>query len=187
MAQNKQDPSSEIAELVQELPYFGIKLLPPSLTKSDNDFKLEGDNIRYGVSAIKGISEKSIAHLQSFINQDKTNLFQVFQAADQSKVNVTVLSALVECGCLEDISPFDRQTTVLFLKIWKELSVKEKSYCIENGEKFNFDLILMLKAYLSWFSTPSLKGVALGRASLPVRPAAAMVFVIVWDAVAALP
>lgn len=150
LAKDKQDVAEEVATITQELEFFNIKLLPPSLTKSKREFSIEGDNLRFGLESIKGISEKSITHLQSFIDKDRTNLFQVFQAADQSKVNVTVLSALVECGCLEDVSPFDRQTTVLFLKIWKELSVKEKSYCIENGEKFNFDLILMLKAYLTW-------------------------------------
>lgn len=150
MAKNKQDISAEISELVQELPMFGIRLLPPSLTKSEYDFILEGRDIRYGFSSIKGISEKSIAHLQSFIDKEKSNLFQVFEAASQSKLNVSIVSSLIELGCLEDVSPYDRQKTVLLLKIWKELTPREKSWCLEHGSRFNFDLILMLKDYLTW-------------------------------------
>jgi DNA polymerase III alpha subunit len=150
MTSEKQDPSAEVADIVKELPYFQIKLLPPSLTKSTEDFSIEGDNLRFGLKNIKGISEKSIAHLQSFIDKEKSNLFQVFEAASQSKLNVSIVSSLIELGCLEDVSPYDRQKTVLLLKIWKELTPREKSYCLENGEKYNFDLIVMLKEYLSW-------------------------------------
>jgi DNA polymerase-3 subunit alpha len=161
MAQNKQDPSGEIQELVQELPAFGIKLLPPSLTKSHRDFKLEDGNIRFGLEAIKGISEKSIVHLQSFIQTETANLFEVFQAAIQSKLNVTVVSSLLEVGCVDELSPItksektgeyliDRQKAVLFLKIWKEMNVKEQSYCLSHGKDYNFDLDKILKDYLNW-------------------------------------
>ncbi len=150
LSKDKQDQAAEVAAIVQELPYFEIKLLPPSLTKSDRDFKIEGKDIRFGLEAIKGISEKSIAHLQSFINKEKTNLFEVFQAAQQSKVNATVIGALIEVGVLEDVSEFDRQETVLFSKIWKELTAREQSYCLRNGAEFNWNLREMVKNYMAW-------------------------------------
>ena len=143
--------AEEVAEIVQELPHFGIKLLPPSLSKSEQDFTIEGDDLRFGISSIKGISSKSVASIQSFIDKTKTNLFDVFQAASQAKVNATVLAALTEVGCLDHESPFsDRQRTVLCAKIWKELNSKEVAYCLEHGAAHNFDLIAMLKTYLEW-------------------------------------
>jgi DNA polymerase III alpha subunit len=153
LSKDKQDQAEEVSVLVQEMPSFGLKLLPPSLTQSDRDFKLEGSNIRFGLEAIKGISEKSIAHIQSFIQQETANLFQIFQAAQQSKVNSTVFSGLVEVGCLDSESPHDRQKTVLCAKIWKELNAKEQAYCLEHGASYNFDLIAMLKTYLEWIGS----------------------------------
>jgi DNA polymerase-3 subunit alpha len=162
LSKDKQDQAEEVSILVQEMPSFNLKLLPPSLTKSERDFKLEGPNIRFGLEAIKGISEKSIANIQSFIQKDTANLFEVFQAAQQSKVNSTVISALIECGVLEDLAPFDRQKTVLCSKIWKELTTKEQNYCLENGKSHNFDLISMMKSYLEWIG---LNGKPIGKES----------------------
>ena len=150
LAKEKQDPSGEVAEIVQELPYFDIKLLPPSLTKSQRDFCLEGKDIRFGLEAIKGVSEKSINAILQFIDKEKTNLFTVFQAAKQSKVNSGVFTALLETGILDDLTSFDRQKTVFCAKIWNELTAKEQTYCLENGEKFDYDLIAMLKVYPEW-------------------------------------
>jgi DNA polymerase III alpha subunit len=128
--------------------------LPPSLSKSDQDFTIEGNDLRFGIGSIKGISTKSVESLQSFINKEKTNLFDVFQAAGQAKVNATVLAALTEVGCLDRESPFpDRQKTVLCAKIWKELNAKEQAYCLEHGAAHNFDLIAMLKTYLEWIGS----------------------------------
>lgn len=150
LSKDKQDQALEVATIVQELPAFGLTLLPPSLTKSDRDFKLENGMIRFGLEAVKGISEKSIACIQSFIQKDTDNLFEVFQAAHQSKVNSTVIAALIECGTVEDLAPFDRQKTVLCSKIWKELNDKEKNYCLEHGKAYNFDLPEMLDHYAEW-------------------------------------
>ncbi len=158
----KKTKQEGIAEIVQELPRFDIKLLPPSLVKSSTVFSIEGDAIRHGLCSIKGVSHKKIEHLQSFINKEKANLFQIFQAADQSKLGVDVCTSLIEIGCIDDFSPRqlddeglptdkpDRQKAVYFLKIWKALTDREKIYCIANGENFDFDLTKMLKSYLSW-------------------------------------
>ncbi len=150
LTKEKQDPSHEISQIVQELPSFNIKLLPPSLTKSSRDFTIHGDNLLYGLESIKGISDKSIAAIIQFIDRDKTNLFQVFQAAKQSKVNSAVFGALVQVGVLDDLSAFDRQKTLFMSKIWGEMTEKERNYCLEKGAEYNYDLIKMLKHYLEW-------------------------------------
>ena len=66
MAKNEQDSLSEISTISQEMKHFGIKLLPPDLAKSQEDFEIEGNNIRYGLSAIKGISKKVIEKMINF-------------------------------------------------------------------------------------------------------------------------
>ena len=64
----KYEPNSheEIAKITQELGNFDIKLLPPDLNKSDIDFKIEGNNIRYGLNSIKGVSTKVLEALLEF-------------------------------------------------------------------------------------------------------------------------
>ena len=52
MSRNEPDPIGEIAKIHRELQYFGIELLPPHILKSDLDFAIEGDNIRFGLLSI---------------------------------------------------------------------------------------------------------------------------------------
>jgi hypothetical protein len=48
------------------------------------NFSIEGRNIRYGLSSIKGISEKSKERLKDFIDKKPTNKLEVFQAAKEA-------------------------------------------------------------------------------------------------------
>ena len=66
MTKHEPDPLSEINKIQVELDLFGIKLLPPHITKSKMDFHIEGENIRYGLVSIKGISDKTIEKLNNF-------------------------------------------------------------------------------------------------------------------------
>ena len=42
MAKYEPSPHEEISKVCQELSHFGIELLPPDLSKSEMDFKIEG-------------------------------------------------------------------------------------------------------------------------------------------------
>lgn len=150
LSREKQKPSEEVAKIVRELPYFGIKLLPPDLKKSDIDFTIEGDSIRFGLSSIKGVAQKSIHKIKNFIDMEKANKFAVFEAAIQAGVNFTIVSALAEVGCFDEIAGTNRQKTVLENKIWKELKDKERAWCLQNGEKYGYDLIAMLRDFSNW-------------------------------------
>lgn len=149
MSQKKADPFSEIALIQQELPYFGIKLLPPDLIKSDMDFKIEGNDIRFGLSAIKGVADKALPKLQSFLDKEKTNKFQFFFASKEAGLNIAVLSALIQAGCLHSLGE-NRAKLTLEAQIWGKLNEREWNYCLANGEKYGYDLVIALKDYMNW-------------------------------------
>lgn len=147
--QKKPDPFEQITLIQTELPYFGIKLLPPDLVKSKMDFSLEGPDIRYGLSAIKGVAAKALEKLQYFLDKDKSNKFQVFHAAKETGLNVAVVSALIQSGCLESLGA-NRPRMVMEAQIWGKLSDREREYCLNNGDKYGYDLVVALKDYLNW-------------------------------------
>jgi len=149
MAQNKSDTQDHISLIQQELNFFGIKLLPPDLIKSKPDFSLEGSDIRYGFSSIKGVSQKSLESLTNFLSINKTNKFEVFNAAKQSKLNIGVVCALIQAGMLNSVSP-NRERTVFEGQIWNLLKPKEQAFCLENGQSYDFDLLMMVKNIDSW-------------------------------------
>jgi DNA polymerase-3 subunit alpha len=142
----KQDPVGEVSLIQQELMYYGIKLLPPDIVKSDLDFKEEDGNIRFGLSAIKGVSEKTFEKLKTFISSDKTNKFEIFQAAKNAKLNIGVFCALIQAGAMGSIND-DRTRMVFEAQVFNLLTEKEKAWVMENGETWKYDLFGMLKGH----------------------------------------
>ena len=57
MTNNEPNPIKEISKIHKEMDLFNIKLLPPHLIKSKDDFSIEGNDIRFGLLSIKGISD----------------------------------------------------------------------------------------------------------------------------------
>ena len=95
MTRNEPDPIGEISKIQKEMSYFGVKLLPPHIVKSKMDFSTEGNDIRFGLLSIKGISDKSMEKLGKF-KTEKSGKFHVFEAANEAGLNVGVLCALIQ-------------------------------------------------------------------------------------------
>ena len=148
LSKEEQSPIDEIKTIENEMKYFGIKLLGPHLIKSDLGFKIEGENIRFGISSIKGISDKTLEKLKSFC-KDYSNKFEIFNAAKECKIGIGILSGLIHSGCLDDYLTQSRSQTALEAATYNLLTPKrEKVKVMELGEKFNYDLIAIIK-YLS--------------------------------------
>tara|TARA_Y100001938_G_scaffold148199_1_gene231262 strand:- start:371 stop:2938 length:2568 start_codon:yes stop_codon:yes gene_type:complete len=143
MTKHEPDPLAEVNKVQVELRLFDIKLLAPHITKSKMDFCIEGDNIRYGLTSIKGISDKTIEKLNNF-RSDFANKFEVFQAASEAKVGIGVLSALIQAGAFEGFSQ-SRSKIVLEAQLWNLLTQREKRIAYSLGEKFDFDLVKVIK------------------------------------------
>lgn len=137
------DPLAEISSIAMEMHHFGMKLLPPHLLKSDLDFTIEGENIRFGLSAIKGVSEKTLERLKEFKKHYK-NKFEIFEAAKVAKLNIGVLCALIQSGCMEE-SGSRRSYMVYEAQMWNVLTDKEKALCMTMGEEFNYKLAPLFK------------------------------------------
>lgn len=133
----------KIGVISHEMAEYGLKMLPPDLVISDLDFKIEKDGIRYGLSFIKGVSDKTIDKLQKFRSDKKTNKFEVFQSMKQAGLNVGVGSSLIQAGCMSEYGK-SRSRLVLELQSWNLLSPAEKKSAMSLGEKFSYDLLNLI-------------------------------------------
>ena len=140
MTQFEPDSYSEILKITQELHLFGIKLLPPDLSKSKADFIIEGKNIRYGLNSIKGISDNTVAALMEFCQTELKTKYDVFIAAKQVGLNIGNLSALIQAGALSSFSE-DRCRLVLEAQTFNILTDREKRLFSSLGEKYNYDIL----------------------------------------------
>lgn len=142
-AEFEPDPLSTITSVNEELSDFGIKLLPPNLFKSKINFTIEGDNIRYGLNSIKGISIKSLENLVSFRGMSFNNKYEVFSAAKECGINISVLCALIQAGAMDEHET-SRNRLVLEAQAFNLLTDREKRNFAKIGEKFNFDILVSI-------------------------------------------
>lgn len=144
MAQNEPDPLTEIFKISQELALFNIRLLPPDLSKSKEEFSIEGKDLRYGLNTIKGVSEKSIQNLLDFRGQEFSNKYQVFQSAKDCGLNIGILCTLIQAGCLDSFGE-NRCKMVLEAQMFNKLTENEKTAVLELGEHHKYDIFAALK------------------------------------------
>lgn len=133
-------PQDEIGKISQELSSFGIKLLPPNLSKSKMDFAVEGKDIRYGLNSIKGISEKSLESLMEFRKESGSSKYDMFMSAKQAGLNIGTVCALIQAGALSNYEG-SRPLLVLEAQAFNSLTEREKRNFIELGPKFEYKLL----------------------------------------------
>lgn len=143
MTKHEPAPLEEISKIQKELRHFGITLLGPHILKSDTDFSIQGNDIRFGLSSIKGISEKTMDKLKNF-KSDQSNKFEVFQAAKEVGISIGVLSALIQAGALDGFSN-SRSRVVLEAQLWNVLTDKEKVLSMQYGPEQGYDLLKTVK------------------------------------------
>ena len=139
---SKYEPDShkEINKISKELIYFNIKLLSPDLAKSALDFKIEEENIRFGLNSIKGVSEKTLESLQSFRETTTPTKFDIFVAAKQAGINIGLLSSLIQAGTLSSYTN-RRSRLVLEAQSFNLLTDKEKKFVCNVGSKYEYDVL----------------------------------------------
>ena len=152
MTKHEPDPMDQISRIQKELDLFEIPLLPPHILKSKQDFSIEGDAIRFGLSSIRGVSESTMEKIDNFRNDDgykDLNKFEVFLTAKEAGINIGVLSALIQAGALEGFG-ITRTLLVYEAQLWNLLTDREKRYIFENdfkfAKRFNFNLVKIVKA-----------------------------------------
>lgn len=138
MAEHEQEPMKVIAEVNRELPFFGIQLLPPSLENPTMDFSIDGDNIRYGLKSIKGISDLVRDKLIDFVKHKPENKYDVFIAAKECGININVLSSLIYAGAL---GKENKDRKALEAQSFNLLTDRERREITKLGEEYNYDLL----------------------------------------------
>ena len=155
MTKHEPDSHAEIALISQELCLFNMKLLPPDLSKSEINFNIEGNNIRFGVNSVKGVSEKTLENLVEFrkAQESNQNKYDIFITAKQCGINIGVLSGLIQGGMMDSFcenregAP-NRCRLVLEAQSFNILTDREKRNVVHLGGKYNFDVLNTIHAIL---------------------------------------
>lgn len=97
------DSQDKVAEYIGECKDNGIQLLPPDINESGATFTVAGDNIRFGLAALKGVGRGFTDAV--FAEREKAGTFTDFsdfcsRMCDQT-LNSRVLESLIKCGAFD--------------------------------------------------------------------------------------
>jgi len=97
------DDQDEVVKYVGDCRANGIAILPPDINTSERDFTVEGDSIRFGLAAIKGVGEKAIESIAETRNADGpfTTLRDFLERIDLMAVNKGIFESLIKSGALD--------------------------------------------------------------------------------------
>ncbi len=103
--------SGKVAEYIAECRSLGIKLLPPDVNESDADFTVVGDNIRFGLVAIKGIGRGVIESLMAERGENGPFVsFQDFCRRMYGKeLNRRAVESLIQSGAFDSMGAKRKQ------------------------------------------------------------------------------
>ena len=97
--------TEKVVKYINEARSMGITVLPPNVNSSDMNFTPVGDDIRFGLAAIKNVGEntvKGILAAREALGQFKS-FFEFCESVDARLLNKRVLESLARAGALDGL------------------------------------------------------------------------------------
>ena len=97
--------TDKLVEYIDEAKKMGIPVLPPDVNASLVEFTVVGEEIRFGLAAIKGVGENAVRSILDARNASGPfkDLFDLVDRVDVKAVNRKVYEALIKCGALDTL------------------------------------------------------------------------------------
>src|ERR1700676_2485431 len=97
--------TERVVKYIHEARGMGITVLPPDINTSEVDFTPVGEQIRFGLRAIKNVGENTVRGIlegRQKLGQFRS-LFQLFDSVEPRLLNRRVLESLVKSGALDSL------------------------------------------------------------------------------------
>lgn len=136
------DNPSKVAEYIYASRQMGIRILPPDINKGEADFSVDGQNIRYGLAAIKSIG-RPIVHAML----EERNTFGTYKnledfitrVSSKEGLNKRTIENLIKAGALDALGGTRKQFMSIYIQILDHVN-QEKKYSM-SGQMSLFDLV----------------------------------------------
>ncbi len=93
----------KLSEYIDECRRMGIKVVPPDVSRSDHDFSVDGDVIRYGLGSVKGVGEAAAHAIVAARAKGGpfSSVFDLCERVDAKTLNRGTLEALAQGGAFD--------------------------------------------------------------------------------------
>ena len=122
------DSSEKVAEYIAECKECGIVLLPPDVNEGGENFTVSGENIRFGLTAVKGVGRGFIRSLVA--EREAGGPFRSFQDFCErmydKDLNRRALENLIRCGAFDTMGARRSQLVSVFGSVLDNIAATRK-------------------------------------------------------------
>lgn len=122
------DNSTKLMKYIDAVKKMGIKMLPPDVNEGKRGFSVSGNNIRYGMSAIKSIGD---AVVDAIIEEREANgkfkdLQDFINRMSGKEANKRTVESLIMAGAFDSFGVNRRQMTMVYPGIIDQVNDEKK-------------------------------------------------------------
>ena len=94
--------TDKIVQYMAEAARMKLEIALPDINTCDSDFSIDGQRIRFGLAAVKGVGAKAVhAIIEARKEEPFRDLFHFCEKVDLRVVNKSVIEALIKCGAFD--------------------------------------------------------------------------------------
>jgi DNA polymerase-3 subunit alpha len=94
------DTKDKVPFFVAQAEQMGIEILPPDVNLSDHEFVVVGNNVRFGLDAVKGVGYAAVEAMKQAREESGPfqDIWDFCSRIDSRAVNKKAIEALIKCG-----------------------------------------------------------------------------------------
>ncbi|MGN0165647.1 MAG: DNA polymerase III subunit alpha, partial [Lachnospiraceae bacterium] len=135
------DNPGKVTTYVHDIKAMGIKLLPPDINLCRSEFSIDGNNIRYGLSAIKGLGKPVIDAIVAEREQNGKfrDIKDFCERLSGKEVNKRTVESFIKAGAFDSLPGTRKQLMCIYLQVMDGV-VREKKKNL-SGQMTLFDFM----------------------------------------------
>ncbi len=92
--------TAKVVQYMNEAKRMAVPVLPPNINSCGHDFVVDGEAVRFGLSAVKGVGDSAIEAIVTARDEvgQFTDLYHFCEFVDLRSVNRSAIEALIKCG-----------------------------------------------------------------------------------------
>jgi len=97
--------TDKVVQYMGEAKRMGIKVLPPDVNTCGSSFAVDGEAVRFGLAAVKGVGGSAVDAIVAARQEvgQFTDLYHFCEFVDSRAVNKGAIEALIKCGAFDSL------------------------------------------------------------------------------------
>lgn len=135
---SEMDKTDSVVKFIHEASSMDIPVLPPDINESNEAFTVVGDNVRFGLAAVKGVGTSAVeAILEARRSSGRFETLDDFcEAVDLRTCNRKVIEALIKSGSFDSLGESRRYMVENLEKIAERAARAHEEKAVGQGNLF---------------------------------------------------